>query len=108
MDDLPIATSKKILIQVGTVARPHGWTEKAVTWEDKNGQQFQGFEVVSYGEAPWAIAENNLTITVNNSTITKATVLDMNGLARGQAELQRQGNKVTVQMPPDAKYLILQ
>ncbi len=108
MDDRPIATSKKILIQVGTVARPHGWTEKAVTWEDKNGQQLQGFEVVSYGEAPWAIAENNLTITVNNPKITKATVLDMNGLARGQAELQRQGNKVTVQMPPDAKYLILQ
>jgi hypothetical protein len=108
MDDQPIATSKKILIQVGTVARPHGWTEKAVNWEDKNGQQFQGFEVVSYGEAPWAIAENNLTITVNNPKITKATVLDMNGLARGQAELHRQGNKVTVQMPPDAKYLILQ
>lgn len=107
MDDLPIATSKKILIQVGTVARPHGWTEKAVTWEDKNGQQLQGFEVISYGEAPWAIAENNLTITVNNPKITKATVLDMNGLARGQAELQRQGNKATVQMPPDAKYLIL-
>ncbi len=107
MDDQPIATSKKILIQVGTVARPHGWTEKAVTWEDKNGQQLQGFEVISYGEAPWAIAENNLTITVNNPKITKATVLDMNGLARGQAELQRQGNKVTLQMPPDAKYLIL-
>lgn len=108
MDDLPIATAKKILIQVGTVARPHGWTEKPVTWEDKNGQQLQGFEVVSYGEAPWAIAENNLTITVNNPKITKATVLDMNGLARGQAELQRQGNTVTLQMPSDAKYLILQ
>ncbi len=108
MDDRPLANSKKILVQVGTVARPTGWTEREITWEDENGRQLQGFEVVNYGEAPWAIADNDLTITVNNSGITKATALDLNGLSRYQVEIKRQRKQVTFTIPPDVKYLILQ
>ena len=108
MDDQPIATSKKILVQVGTIARPTGWTEREINWKNKQGKRLQGFEVLNYGKAPWAIAENDLTITVNNPSITKATVLDMNGLARGEVQLKRQADKVKFAVPSDAKYVILQ
>ncbi|NEO32984.1 MAG: hypothetical protein F6K36_21685 [Symploca sp. SIO3C6] len=46
-------------------------------------------------------------MTINNPGITKATVLDMNGLDRGEVELKRDGVKVSFRMPADAKYLIL-
>ncbi|MGB3513207.1 MAG: hypothetical protein WBA93_29140 [Microcoleaceae cyanobacterium] len=108
MDDKAIASSQKLLVQVGTVARPTGWSERRVSWKDGKGSQKEGFEVVRYGEAPWAVVNNKVSVTVNNSKLTKAIALDLNGLLRNEVELQRNGAKVSFQMPVDAKYVVLE
>ncbi len=108
MDDQPLASSRKVLVQTGTLSRPTGWQQKPLTWEDNQGNSRDGFEVVSYGRPPWRIVANNLTVSVANAGLTQAIVLDMNGMPRGQVPLQRDGGAVKFQMPRDAKYVILQ
>ncbi len=107
MDNQPLKKSAKVLIQVGTVARPTGWKQKPVTWKSEDGKQ-QGFEIVRFGQAPWRIIKNDLNIIVNNPQLSKATVLDANGLAQGKVDLKRDDDKVSLQFPPNAKYLILE
>ena len=108
LDEKPIATSQKILIQAGTIARPKDWSQKPVTWQDKDKKTHTGFEVTNYGKAPWAIEENQLTITIRNRNIKKATALDMNHLPSGNVKLNRTGSKVKCEMPKDTMYLILE
>ena len=108
LDEKPIATSKKILIQAGTIARPKDWAQKTVTWKDKDKKTHSGFEVTNYGKAPWAIEENQLTVTIRNPSIKKATALDMNHLPRNNVKLNRTQSTVKLEMPKDAMYLILE
>jgi hypothetical protein len=108
MDDQPLASSGKILVQAGTLCRPTGWQQKPVTWQDAQGSSHEGFEVVSYGKPPWRVVANDLTVTVANAGVTGAFVLDMSGMPRGQVPLAREGGAVTFRMPRDAKYVILQ
>ncbi len=108
MDDKPLASSASILVQVGTTARPSGWREKAVTWKDESGQMQNGFEIVSIGQAPWQVVCNDVSLTINNPTVSRAVVLDMNGMKRGELLLARDGAKASFQMPRDAMYVVLQ
>jgi len=108
MDERPLAESGKVLVQVGTRARPTGWRQKPVSWKDNNGQVHEGFEVVDYGRAPWQIVPNSVSLSLANSAVTTATALDMNGMARGQVKLERGGGVVSFVMPQDAKYVVLQ
>jgi hypothetical protein len=109
MDDQPLANSKKLLVQAGTIARPRGWQEKPAKWKSEDGkQEMEGFEVVSYGQAPWAVIDNDMTITVKNAALTKASVLDMNGMPRGTVELKREGELARFMIPKDAKYVVLE
>jgi hypothetical protein len=108
LDENPIASSEKILIQAGTIARPKDWSQKALSWEDKDGNTHMGFEVTNYGKAPWIIEENRLAVSIRNKKIKKATVLDMNHLPRGDVKLNRTGSTVKLEMPKDAMYLILE
>lgn len=108
LDGQPLSQSRKLLIQVGTVARPTGWQQRPATWKDETGKQFSGFEVVDYGRAPWRIARNHVTLAIDNPRLRQATVLDMNGMARGTVPLQRDAQKVSFRFPAAAKYLILE
>jgi hypothetical protein len=109
MDDQPLAQSKKLLVQAGTIARPRGWKEKPARWKSEDGkQEMEGFEVVSFGQAPWAVIDNDMTITVKNSALTKASILDMNGMPRGTVELKREGELAKFMMPKDAKYVVVE
>jgi hypothetical protein len=106
MDGEPLRTSKKVLVQAGTACRPTGWAERPATWAD-GGKTHEGFEVVAFGNAPWQVVRNQLTVTLRNAAIAKAVALDMNGVAREEIALKREGNAVTFAMPPDAKYVVL-
>ena len=107
LDDVPLASSGSVLVQAGTIARPTGWAERPASWTDEAGKEQTGFEVVNIGRAPWAVVANDITVTLANAGIGRAVALDMNGLPRGQVELQRDGPNVTFRMPRDAKYLVL-
>jgi hypothetical protein len=108
LDGQPLSQSRKLLVQVGTIARPTGWQQRQTTWKDDNGQQLSGFEVVDYGRAPWRLVRNNLAVAINNPSLTQATVLDMNGMARGKVPLKRDSQKVSLRFPADAMYLLLE
>ncbi|MFW6189679.1 MAG: hypothetical protein ACOC7T_04520 [Planctomycetota bacterium] len=108
MDDKELAASGRILVQCGTVARPTGWRQRPTTWQDDQGNRHEGFEVVNFGQAPWRIVENDVTVTLRNEGLSEATALDPNGMPRGQAALERDGETVTLTMPRDAKYVVLQ
>jgi hypothetical protein len=107
MDGAPLARSAQILVQTGTVARPTGWKQKAASWKDGDGKTVQGFEIVDYGKAPWQIVESDITLTIENSAISKAVVLDLHGVPLKELPLARQGASATLKLPADAKYLIL-
>jgi hypothetical protein len=51
LDNQPIKSSGKLLVQVGTVARPTGWQDKDATWSSGDGKTTtSGKEVVSTGK----------------------------------------------------------
>ncbi len=60
------------------------------------------------GAGPWQIVNTNATITVHNQGLSKATVLDVNGNAVGQAPAHAAGGALDVTLPPDSMYVVLQ
>lgn len=107
MDDRAIATSEKLLVQVGTRARSTGWEQQSVSWEDEEGRPYEGFEILNYGEAPWQVESSDIDLTIQNPGLRKALVLDLNGRLREEIQLNQNGNQRHLRLPTDAKYLVL-
>ncbi|MCG9895182.1 MAG: hypothetical protein MH204_06880, partial [Fimbriimonadaceae bacterium] len=76
LDDRPLATSEKILIQYGTQVRPTGWQDKPVRLTLSEGVERDGFEVVNYGRAPWRVKKAAMDFTLANSRVKRMRVLD--------------------------------
>ena len=94
-DGLPLTDSKKILLQIGTTARPHGWKTEP---DGKNRR------IVSLGGAPWNVAmAKGLKVRVKNRGLKRAEVLDANFLKTGEVPVA--GG--IVEVPEDAMYLLL-
>jgi hypothetical protein len=102
MDGKELSNSGKILVQLGTVARPTGWRTKPTRVDGKPGE-----EVLSYGKAPWQITRGDLRVSITNATVTVAHVLDANGMKVGTAPLKRVGAARQFRFPEDALYVIL-
>lgn len=109
LDGKALKHSQKILVQVGTQARPTDWQQRAIAWQNpkEKDKSHHGFEVLNYGRAPWRIVNNALTLTIRNPTLTTATVLDMNGMAQKTVPLKRDAQTVQLEFPKDAKYVLL-
>lgn len=103
MDEKPLKESGKILVQVGTTERPMGWETKPVQVKDRSGE-----EVVSFGHAPWMIVRADVSLVVNNSKVTKARVLDANGMATSSIPLSETAGGKQFRFPEDALYVVLQ
>ena len=57
-DGAPLTKSRRVLVQVGTRARPADWVEREATFTGDDGKQtFHGKQVVSTGRMPWAIEQ---------------------------------------------------
>jgi len=103
MDDRPLKSSTKILLQAGTTERPQGWKTKPVSVAGHPGE-----EVVNFGHAPWMIVRNDVTVSVRNLKISQAHVLDPNGMPIQDLPLQPMGSGRTFKFPPNALYVVLQ
>ena len=103
LNDLPLAVSKKILVQVGTVVRPTGWRQEPAT---KDGQA--GWKVVDTGRMPWRARETGITLTVKNAGLSRATSLDASGRALAAVQGARKAGAFGVRLPPNAMYVILE
>ena len=109
LDDLPLATSKQILIQIGTAARPTDWATKDVQVKSENGKTTTpGLEVVNTGKPPWRIAESEFGLSIKNTGLTKATILDPAGQPDGNVPITRARTGITLTPPTDTMYLLLE
>ncbi len=110
LDGEALPRSRRVLVQVGTRARPTGWVEREATFKSDDGKQtFHGKQVVSTGAMPWAIEETRIKLTVKNAGLREAVPLDSNGNARGtlKAVPAPAGGAVQVDLPRDAMYVVL-
>lgn len=99
MDKQSLASSSKILLQIGTVARPYGWKTAHI------GESTQ--RITSLGSSPWNIQDTQVNITLRNPSIQKATLLDANGMAVQEIEVSKQADALQVRLPKNAMYVIL-
>ncbi|MFW6286436.1 MAG: hypothetical protein ACOC29_00705 [Candidatus Sumerlaeota bacterium] len=108
LDGQPIATSKKILLQIGMPARPTGWKESKTTFENKNKEIKDGLLIEATGDMPWRIQNTDLTVELRNKSITKATLLNGNGLPERELDLEKTDEGVDLICPPDSMYIIFE
>jgi hypothetical protein len=110
MDDQPLIASRKILVQVGTYARPTGWESKTAEFKSDDGKQtFQGYEIVKTGSSPWQIVDTAVTLTIDNAHLKKAILLDTAGYPLNEiSEVTSSGGRFTIKLPPNALYVILE
>jgi hypothetical protein len=104
LDDQPLASSEKVLLQVGTSERSTGWATKPAKVGGRDGE-----EIVSFGKAPWQIVKADMTISLKNPKLKKAYVLDPNGMISKNIEITTDTNGVvSLKFPEDALYVVLQ
>ncbi|NBC18380.1 MAG: hypothetical protein GVY18_13805 [Bacteroidetes bacterium] len=111
LDGQPIAASRRLLVQVATEARPHGWKTAAATFKPKKGKQtVKGRAIRDFGGAPWNVVKAHGTVDIRNPHVTVATALDAHGYAKADAaaRVDRINRGVRLHLPPNAMYVILQ
>jgi hypothetical protein len=107
LDDKPIRESERLLIQAGTLCRPTGWTV-VPTRARIDGKQSDCFRVLSVGEPPLQVENVEATLTIANPRLSKATLLDINGMATSTpVDVKQLQGKVTVRLPTHTIYLVL-
>jgi len=109
MDGEALSRSRRVLVQVGTRARPTGWAEREATFTVDDGKRtLQGKQVVTTGRMPWAVEDTKVKLTVKSPVLRRATALDLNGNARGDLTVAASGEAVKLDLPRDAMYVVLQ
>ena len=109
LDGAPLAKSTRVLVQVGNLARPDGWTTEPETFPVDDGKRtLQGEKIVSTGRMPWMIEKTRISLSLANAQLTSATSLDVNGRPSGKVELKKDGHGVQLDLPPDALYVVIE
>ena len=107
MDDEPLARSRRILVQVGTTARLSGWKVKDAQFTFGE-QTVRGKQIVDTGKPPWQIRNTQVRVTIDNPNLRKATRLDVSGYPAESVPVSRTGKAVTVNLPANTMYMVLQ
>lgn len=108
LDDRPIASSSKLLIQAGTVMRPTGWVERAMRIPREGGEAVEGRRIVETGKAPWRVENTKATVVVRNGALSRATALDPNGMPGAEVPVERTPAGLKIVLPPDALYVAVE
>jgi hypothetical protein len=112
MDGQPLATSKKLLVQVGTTAKLAGWTTKKASFKadggDGKGAMIEGEQIVNTGAPPWQVGNTRASVRLKNASISKATLVDPNGYAAGEVAVKRESGAAVIELPANAMYIVIQ
>jgi hypothetical protein len=106
LDDQPLATSRQVLLQVGTVSEPSGWKEEPAT-HTRNDEQLEGFRIISTGSMPWRVRNAKGAVTLRNPNVSRAVRLNEAGQPVGELPVERTDAGLRIELPPDALYIIL-
>jgi hypothetical protein len=114
MTDAPLAQSNRVLVQVTTRARPAGWREEAAQLDAVDGKpdpkvgKLVGRRITDIGAAPWWVEHADVTVSIANPYLTRATALDANGMPTGTVPVQQREGRVQLTLPKDTMYVVLQ
>ncbi len=109
LDDMPLHKSGQVLVQVGPLMRPTGWTTRAATVRSEDGKEsYEGEKVVQTGKMPWQVANTEVTIRLKNAGLRKAIQLDLGGYKSREIACQNEDGALVVKLPPDCLYAVLQ
>jgi hypothetical protein len=109
MDEAPLSTSSKVLLQVGTTMRSTGWQEEKGTFPTEDGKgTFEGYKIVLTGQLPYRTINTQATISIKNPKLSSATLLDANGYHVGKIEARQAGGELWMTLPPNALWVILE
>lgn len=107
LDDKPITTSGRLLVQIGTTARPSGWKERPQRISTQEGY-VDGSRIVEVGSLPWQIEKMHGALGVRNASITKATALDPNGMPVSDIPIWKGDGEIRIKLPSNALYACLE
>lgn len=108
LDGRPLNESRRVLAQVGTVCRPHGWRTEPAEFKGRDGATYGGKRITTRGRPPWNIERADVAITLHNPHLAAARRLDPNGMPTGQVTLARaEDGAVQFRFPEDALYVVL-
>lgn len=108
LDEKALKDSERVLIQVGTVSRLQNWEVKAKTFVSKKHGTNEGYEIVHTGDLPVLIADTKAWVRVNNHDLSKAILLDPYGYKLQEVNLKKVNQGVSVKLPSNTQYLILE
>ncbi|MFO7959100.1 MAG: hypothetical protein R6X33_18600 [Candidatus Brocadiia bacterium] len=108
LDDDPLATSGKVLVQVGTLSRPTGWKTEPQVYRTENGRGIEGVRIVSTGRMPWRVKNGRVRLTIANDGLSRGIALDESGYEDRAVPVVRSGQGLTIEFPRDAIHVILQ
>ncbi len=108
LDDLPLATSKRVLVQVATASRPTGWTTRPAEFAGEDGKPARGLQVVTTGTPPWRVADAQVGLSIKNPGLTKASLLDPAGYHVEQIQVTKARTGLTLTLPAETMYLLLE
>jgi hypothetical protein len=109
MDEEPLSRSRKVLVQVGTSARPTGWKTRVAEFPGDDGKTLiQGFHILATGTPPWRVVNTEVGLVVRNPELTKATLLDSAGYPVQDVQATRAGKDFSIRLPLNAMYMVLQ
>ena len=103
MDGEALERSAKVLVQIGTVARPYGWKTREVRLDGGR----RGEEITSLGSSPWNLDRFEGEMRVANPGLSEAVVVDGNGMVVRALELEKDAGGVRLRLPEDALYVVL-
>jgi hypothetical protein len=108
LDGKPLRESGKVLVQMGTVARPTGWTTR--TARIRQGEIWTPCQrIVSLGTNPLQVQRIDGTLTLVNAELNQAIVLDPNGMPTDlPIDLRQSDGKAVLTLPSGALYVLLQ
>ena len=109
LDGEPLATNHRTLVQVTTAARPTGWMSTPTEFAEAAGQpKVRGYEVTRTGTGPWQVSDTEVGLALKNPNLTRATRLDPTGFAAENVPVTKTRTGLTLTLPPETMYLILE
>lgn len=107
LDDLPLANSGKILVQIGTTCRPSGWSSRPANFMAAK-TRVEGFRILETGGKTWQIEKTDASVTLKNPVLKRAQSLDANLMPAGKLDAKRDGDTLSLRLPEDALYVLIE
>lgn len=108
LDAKPLAKSQRVLIQLGSLVRPKGFLTEPAEIKLPDGQVLAGEKILQTGTAPWTIAYLEGTLSLNNPHLTKAALLDANGMPVCDVPVIQKHGAVQISLHHPSLYLLLE